>query len=300
MLIKNLLNKNNISDNYTTTLITVDYDNSFITYYMLKSFLRLKDSGSIIICVLINKENQYIYLLEELTKTYKNINLIYNYHSRLLKNCDEHDNIEFGWGSYNHSLSLQYLIDNYVFTKNVLICDSDIIFKDIFDIAYFIDELNTYDIISVITDFKGQTSYIVEKLFKAESYRYIINNLNIYTYMIDNKFLTIYGRFDPFCIFFKTQLLKENTIIDDKSDIDILCMSSPNYMIDSQKTNFICCDTFGKLTYKLLSKNYKIKSSTLELYNAVTHFSGASSWKFITDKKSYYNDFVKQYCNLES
>lgn len=281
-----------------TTLIVVDCNNSFLTYYMLKSFLALKNSESIIIYVLINKNNQYVYLLEELSENYKNINLIYNYHSKLLKNCNENDSIEFGWGSYNHSLSLQYLIDNYVFTKNVLICDNDIIFKNIFDIIYFINELEKYDIIPTIVDFKGQTSYILESFFNIKNYEYITNDLNIYTYKINNKFLNMYGRFDPFCILFKTKLLKENTIINNKTDIDII-PSYNGYISNSEKTNFIWCDTFGKLTYKLLSKNYKIKYSTTKLCNSIVHFGGASSSRFINNKESYYNNFVKEHCNID-
>lgn len=290
MLIKKCSFKNNSTsflNSLNLSLIVVDYDNSFITYYMLTSFLSLPNSNLANIYVLINKQNQYIYLLEELAEKNKNINLIYNYNSILLKDYNENMN-PFNRGSYNHSLSLQYLINNYVFTENVLICDNDIIFKNTFNIEYFINELNNYDIISNVIDLDYQTKYIIENYFKANTYELIDKNLNIYTYMLENKQLKIYGRFDPFCIFFKTKILKENTIIDSIDDISCL---PDDYIKNTNKNNFIHCDTFGKLTTKILKNNYKIKPSTYEIYGSVRHFGNASCTG-INNKDFYYNSFV--------
>lgn len=279
-----IVNKTN--NKYDISLLTVDCGNSYITYYMLLSFFRL--NVKLPIYVIINKDNEYLYLLYNLAKEHSNLAIIDNTDKKLIPVNKSQKNIE----SVEHSLCLQYGIDNLVDSTNILICDNDIIFYNkrilqlfkeikVYDIITEYPEISKYDLVNTISliDF-----YKKHKTWDKEIFNTLYNYYKEHEPIISLKKLeynkyyflnyTFYRRFLPYCIFLKKSDLK----IIDKNNI-------PNYIsID----NTICKDTFAKFTYDALKSNLLIKY--ININNFIIHI-GSSSFN-IKSKDAYKADVI--------
>lgn len=280
-----IIDKNKIS------LLTVDCDRSYITYHMLLSLFKL--GYRFPIYIIINKDNKWLNLLYDLQKQYNNINLIDNTNNKIIKINQDVKN----YASVQHSLCLQYGIDNLIKTDYVLICDNDIIFKKSFsklidiikkyDIIAELSTLNHYDltnIVSLISYYKENTNWSSDKFnILYEYYKENLEDKDVLKYNIKyNRYLlkynkeefTYYTRFLPYFLIFN---LKNKIKIIDKNDI-------ANYInIDKNITK----DTLSIFTYNCLKNN--LKYNEILINNYIEHINHAS---YSNSVNSIYNKYL--------
>ncbi len=252
------------------TLLSIDGGYSFITYYMIRSFMMLGiNIPTIIIC---NGDKNYQYLLTDLQKDYPLLKIY---------NIDIKNHLSgIPDSSFKHSFSIQEAIDNFIETDYILLCDNDILFcENIRDIilnekykvnnsAFYgwIEWENENDFIKKRLDYLIRKSYLPPKEEIKYKFNYDITTITDK----NNNIYWCYNRIEPYCVFLNLKLLKEYCITDLQS-----------YNIDTSFANKYFLDTMGMLFKNIYDKNlnytlwnmwhyiYHIESATLK-YKART------------------------------
>lgn len=263
------------------TFVTIDGGKSFITYYMLLSLFRLIPNAKVI--VLLNKNNRYIYLLEELEEKY-NIRLIKNFNNSLLT-YKRHR----GDCSIEHCVCIDYIFNNVLDTKYMLLLDNDIIFKENFLNFFVKDNLEKIQN-SVVTGFiENNTpesalnillnSYkcFIDSNANLESVikKYNVNPDNFYiknnTFYITEK-LKYQIRFAPYFILFNKELFKKYNLKffnDYKTDL----FFSNNDFKQFFKGE-LYKDTLSYLTTEIV--NNHMRYNNLYIYDYIHHVGGST------------------------
>lgn len=278
MIVKN---KKIISD---LSVIVVDHDNSFITYFMLLSLYKI--INDINVYVILNKDNKYLELLYDLNKkNNKNIIFINNFNNRLL-------DIETKSPSHNHETIIKYLIKNHINTKYTCICDNDILFFS--KGTNLFNNYMNYDVIGKYENILEEKVYI-DSIINVYN---TINNLNdtyinckkidpiLYQINLTNNYFLMMSRFFPHFFIIKTEIFKKYL-----SDNDELIPGIFSETIYEDKKTAIYVETLSNITRKILIDNldYKIKYIDIDQY---LHHVGGCSWR---DKKLSYDNYKKLY-----
>ena len=268
MIIRTINNTELQKPNYNTvnvdnlTLLSIDGGNSFITYYMIRSFMML--GINIPITIICNGDRNYQYLLEGLKKDYPLLNVY---------SIDINDNfIGSTKSSFKHAFSIQEAINRYVTTDYILLCDNDVLFcENIRDIILNEKYKENNSAFYGWIEWTNENDFVKKRLHhlfgtETQNLEYQFN-MDI-TKIVDksnNKIYWAYNRIEPFCVFINLKLLKEYSITDLQP-----------YNISVEITNRYFLDTLGMLFKNIYDKNlnytlwnmwhyiYHIRSATLE------------------------------------
>lgn len=293
MLIKHRKNINNFNNTYKhdITFVSIDGGCSFITYYMLKSFLTLQ--LNVDFYILCNKQNEYLHMLNEF-KEYPNIKIFYDF------NIIKKYGLSLNKPSHIHMASILEIL-KYVKTDYIFLCDNDIVFKENF--KKYLDVYNNYDILEINnnTDLKSNinsytTLMYCNFMFNEAAYtkfeKYSFNN-SFYNKIIETDIkynevsvktlddndnvvnLQFCIRYLPYFIFINLKKIVDNNITIFDKNIEYI-----NY------ENLYFKDTFSTFTINTCKNNFN--KETLHINDSIYHL-GSSTFK------NNINTYIKLY-----
>ena len=247
------------------SLLSIDSGLSYITYYMVKSF-RENISNDIPIIIISDKTDEYSFYLDKILEDFNNIQIY-------IKDIYQ----TLSW-SAQHSFYLQYGIDNYINTENLIICDNDVIFlkpTEFYDFRKMLDNFmsdNYYKIYGYMFYMSHYILYYLNGIPMSKEYL-VFNNYKIdhieynkYICKYKNYNCTYYDRIDPYICLLKTEIFKNN---------DIKIFNPKNKELDFIFNKELYIDTFGKFTYDVLKHNIPINTQC-EINKFVYHLCGSS------------------------
>lgn len=294
MIIKRRKNIDDFDSTYKNdiTFVAIDGGCSFITYYMLKSFLALK--LNVDFYILCNKSNEYLYMLNEF-KEYPNIKILYDFD--IIKKYD----ISLNQLSNIHIASVVELL-KYIKTDYIFLCDNDVVFKENF--KKYLNIYNKYDILEINfnnSDLESSINWYTTLMycnfmFSEAAYtkfeKYSFNN-SFYNKIIETNInyneatvktlddndnivnLQFCIRYLPYFIFINLKKIIDNNIIIFDKNIEYI-----NYQ------NLYFKDTFSTFTINTCKNNFN--KETLHIKDSIYHL-GSSTFK------NDINNYVKLY-----
>lgn len=295
MIIKRRKNISDFDSTYKNdiTFVAIDGGCSFITYYMLKSFVALK--LNVDFYILCNKPNEYLYMLNEF-KEYPNIKILYDFD--IIKKYD----ISLNQPSNIHIASVVELL-KYIKTDYIFLCDNDVVFKENF--KKYLNIYNKYDILEINfnnSDLESSIKWyatLVYCNFKFKNLGY--NQIN--KYYLKNSFcnkiiktdikyndvtvktlddndnivnLHFCFRYLPYFIFINLKKITDNNIIIFDKNIEY---------IDYENLYFK--DTFSTFTINTYKNNFS--KETLHLNDSIYHLGSSTFKNDINNYEKLYN-----------
>lgn len=255
--------------NNDLTIITTDAGKSYITYYMLSSFLKLNLNVEII--VLCNKQNKYLKMLDEFKDR---VTFIHDF--KLTKNIPNiHE---------KHMVSFIELL-KHVKTDYVFFCDNDVIFTEEF--KKYLDIYQNYDIVAQQDDLEHVLKYFVKDIYMYDN-NIVVKNENKSNIYVDNPYykniefagrynflnkyrtqsgmiIEVMDRFLPYHIFMNVNKLKTIELYNPKFEI--------GYSVKDR----ILCDSFSTLTFNARKKEFNVLYTNFE--NAVKHIRSGTWYR---------------------
>ena len=289
-----LLNKKHKFNEFS--LISIDAGHSYLTYYMLLSFFKLNINTNIPIYLMLNKNNEYLYLLYDLQLSHCNITLLENFDNNLIKTYYKECPNIIHTPSLQHTFSLQYIIDYFVDTDYCMICDNDIFFYN--TISTFFNDYFKYDIVGTLETVnisELENTWFLKSFINKYYFGITLNNINakyeksnhLKIMLNDYIYLDYYCRYFPFLLFLNKKVFRKYKLYDNNA-----------YIIGSfDKINehqYIYKDTLSDFTNNILKAKFNILN--ICIFEHIYH-NISSSLSSKESFESYTTKFNNQFYN---